>query len=391
MPLRDKLRIDDRFSWAFTGVLVAVAFGIAGLYTALRENRPNLVVEIENQADVLDVHRPLEDLKLSFRGQDIQQQNLNLRIFTVRVSNKGREDVLQGQYDQESPWGIKVSVGQIIEARLATNNSTYLASRIQPEITSTDTITLKKVIFERDRFVTLEMLVLHHKGSPPRILAFGKIAGQDEIAVVDQSGQRGRQGFWSQVISGNLWVHGIRFGGYVVFLIALSLAVAGCFIIVSDIQEFTRKRRIRSVLIRMEGNDEKIVSVLKQTYIEQGPDGLVGLRKALKDDRRLKKGLSRLKRSENEDSETGPPEEMGLELASVHEDPYRSGIHPEPIRSSDDYVVISPGGERYVRVGLPAAILKLAKEGFVKLQAEGKVEVDPSVQETLDEFERQLG
>jgi hypothetical protein len=87
MPLRDKLRIDDRFSWAFTGVLVAVVFGIVGLYATLRENRPNLVVEIENQADVLDVHRPLEDLKLSFRGQDIQQQNLNLRIFTIRVAN----------------------------------------------------------------------------------------------------------------------------------------------------------------------------------------------------------------------------------------------------------------------------------------------------------------
>jgi hypothetical protein len=154
IPLTEKLRLDERFSWSFTGVVLAVLFGIVGLYTALRESHPNLVIEIENQADVLDVHRPLQDLKLLFRGQDIQQQNLNLRIFTIRISNKGREDILQGQYDQDGTWGIKVSTGQIIEVRLSTNNSSYLAERISPEITSADTVTLKKVIFERDRYVT---------------------------------------------------------------------------------------------------------------------------------------------------------------------------------------------------------------------------------------------
>jgi len=102
IPLREKLRIDDRFSWSFLGVVLAVLFGVASLYTAFRENRPNLAVDVKNQADVLDIHRPLQDLKLSFRGQDIQQQNLNLRIFTIRVSNKARQDVLQTQYDQDS-------------------------------------------------------------------------------------------------------------------------------------------------------------------------------------------------------------------------------------------------------------------------------------------------
>jgi len=143
MAIRDKLRLDDRFSWSFTGVVLAVGFGVFAIYATLRESRPNLVAEIENQSDVLDVHRPLRDLALSFRGQDIQQQNLNLRIFTIRISNKGREDVLQGQYDQEGTWGIRISSGQIIEVRLGTTNSPYLASRIGPEITGANAVTLK--------------------------------------------------------------------------------------------------------------------------------------------------------------------------------------------------------------------------------------------------------
>ena len=197
MAIREKLRIDDRFSWSFTGVILAVLFGAIGLYSLLRENRPNLVCEIQNQSDVLDLHRPLKDLALEFRGQDIQQQNLNLRIYTVRVSNKGRVDILQSYYDQDTPWGITVKPGQIIEARLTSSNSSYLTSRIGPEVSDPNTITLRKVIFEHDRYATLDILVLHHKESPPRIGSFGKIAGIDEIPVIDISAQQGRPGFVS--------------------------------------------------------------------------------------------------------------------------------------------------------------------------------------------------
>jgi hypothetical protein len=111
MTIERKLRMDDRFSWSFLGAilgLLGIAFAAVTLYSDFRDSRPDIVYEIENQSDVFDLHRPLKDLTLSFRGQDVQQQNLNLRILTVRLWNKGGKDILQSQYDQSDTWGIKV-------------------------------------------------------------------------------------------------------------------------------------------------------------------------------------------------------------------------------------------------------------------------------------------
>ena len=113
LSVTQKLRMDDRFSWSFTGVVLALLFGAVAVYSVVHERRPSLVCEIDNQSDVLDLHRPLQDLKLAFRGQDIQQQNLNLRILTIRLVNRGGLDILQNQYDQEADWGLRVVPPQL--------------------------------------------------------------------------------------------------------------------------------------------------------------------------------------------------------------------------------------------------------------------------------------
>jgi len=89
----------------------------------------------------------------------------------------------------------------VIEVRVGQNNSQYLATHISPTIVAADTIQLSKVIFERDKYVTLDILVLHHKESPPEIASFGKIAGINQIAVIDASAPS-KPALWQQVLSG---------------------------------------------------------------------------------------------------------------------------------------------------------------------------------------------
>ena len=57
--------------------------------------------------------------------------------------------------------------------------------------------------------------------------------------------------------------------------------------------------------------------------------------------------------------------------------------------TADDFMV-TPDGVHYLRVGLSPAIRKLANEGLVKLCSEEKVDIDPAIEATLDQFESQL-
>jgi len=76
---------------AFAGpVFLSVFLGLA----ALDKRDAGMAYEILNTTDVLDVRTPVEDLKITFRGEDIQQGNLNLRIYSIRVMNTGETDIL---------------------------------------------------------------------------------------------------------------------------------------------------------------------------------------------------------------------------------------------------------------------------------------------------------
>ena len=82
-------RIERKYAWGFIGFVLTIIFGAFGLYSIFHEKQPSVLFDITSEANVLDVRQPLKDVAISFEGQDIQQKNLNIRIFTVRVENNG--------------------------------------------------------------------------------------------------------------------------------------------------------------------------------------------------------------------------------------------------------------------------------------------------------------
>ena len=103
-------------------VSLALFFGLSNL----GEPDPKLTFEIMREIDVLDVRTPVEDLQITFQNEDIQVENLNLRIYAMRVVNNGEVDILQTQFDQEQSWGRQVIDGRVIEARLNEARPNYL-------------------------------------------------------------------------------------------------------------------------------------------------------------------------------------------------------------------------------------------------------------------------
>lgn len=245
---RERSLLRRLVSWQVLVPTASIAIGLLSLmvaFLALQEPVPGITYETISDSNVLDVRRPLQDLSIEFRGQDVQEQDLSLRILTINVVNSGEVDILPGQYDQEDDWGLKFNRGEVIEARLVDASSDYLQARLIPTILESDSVAFPKVIFERDAVFAVEVLILHPKTESPRVSSMGKIAGIDHITVSARPLARQNVSFISQVLQGNPLVHVVRAVGYsIISLVTMVVAILliAIFVVARD-ERRSRKRR----------------------------------------------------------------------------------------------------------------------------------------------------
>jgi len=253
------------------GILIALFFGIYGIYSTYQENKSEISFEIINEANILDVHEPLSELTISFQGEDIQEKNLNLRIITIRIENSGNVDILQSHYDINDIWGVHLKNGEIVRIQLIDSNSEYLKTNLKPKINN-ETIEFTKTIFEKGKYFTIEILVLHNKDKSPEIIPIGKIAGIEKITPIKLSNQK-EETIISSVFYGNIFINLIRLIFYVVLTI-LSLI----FIVLSSekIDQLKIKRRRKKIydssILESDTNifQKRQYDILKNLYVNFG-------------------------------------------------------------------------------------------------------------------------
>jgi hypothetical protein len=256
-------------------VFLSVFFGLA----ALDKRDAGMAYEILNTIDVLDVRTPVEDLKITFRGEDIQQGNLNLRIYSIRVMNTGETDILQSHYDSNEVWGLQVSDGKVIEARPTISSSDYLSRKAIPGLIGDDLVEFPKTILEEGEFFAFDMLVLHVKGQTPVISPRGKIAGIDEISMSRIPLETEEPSFVSELFSGGWLIQMTRIPLY--FLGTLLVVVAGVVIIIFVSEDLPKRiRRLKASMapaLRNHG-DATQREALKEAYGRWGTEGLKALK-----------------------------------------------------------------------------------------------------------------
>jgi hypothetical protein len=235
-------------SWSFLGVFFTLLFGIFALYLALHEKKPDIVFEIIADANVLDVHKPLKDLTVTFDGEDIQKTRQNLRIFTISVRNTGEADVLQTAYDQQQPWGLLFGGARIVdEPRLIGSNSDYIKDSLHPRIKDDNAVEFSKVIFERGKYFTIEVQVLHSVDALPQIQPLGKIAGVHKQRVIRPQASK-EPSFWQQLFAGGVLVHAVRAVIHVVGVVLFLFMLVHLSIALSILQHRRRQKRKRRYL-----------------------------------------------------------------------------------------------------------------------------------------------
>lgn len=228
--------------WSFLGVVVTVLLGIPALYVALHEKNPDIVFEIVADANVLDVHKPLKDLTVMFRGEDIQKNRQNLRIFTITVRNVGEVNVVQTAFDQNRLWGLQFPGSRIVhQPRLIDSNSDYIKDNLNPRVTEESIVGFSKIIFERGKYFTIEVQILHGADSPPPLKPIGKIAGVEEQRVVRATGST-QPTFWQELFAGGALVLTVR---AVLSFAAFILVIIGLIGLLEFKDRLQRKRRQR--------------------------------------------------------------------------------------------------------------------------------------------------
>ena len=234
----------DKVNWSFMGVIIALLFGIFAVYTFYAED-PNITFDIVNDANVLDVHKPLSELNIYFQGEDIQQKNLNLRIISVKIENTGNVDILQNFYDENVIFGLQIDGGHIIESRLIFSNSDYLTSNLNLKIVN-NTIEFSKPILEKNKYFIVEILVLHDKDKGPTIAPLGKIAGIESIDVTKSYTER--QTFFDDVFSGSSLIQSVRLVVYTTLALTGLVFIATVQGKIEDLMGSQRRRK-RSLLV----------------------------------------------------------------------------------------------------------------------------------------------
>lgn len=214
-----------------------------------------------SESDILDVRKPLKELNISFEGEDIQKDNLNLRLIRFSLKNSGQVDVLQGFYDENGLWGFEISNGKIIEIRQVESNSNYLKENIKPVIASNNLVQFEKVILEKEKYITFELLVLHNKSEPPVILPVGKIAGVDKFLLTHNiSEEEETSSFWNVILHGKIHIHLIRAIIYLLTFIMISAIIIFIITKVSGIKEAhgIKKRRKIVEKISLKSNNKHL-------------------------------------------------------------------------------------------------------------------------------------
>jgi hypothetical protein len=252
-------------------------------------------MDIAAESNVLDVKHPIPDLSILFEGRDIEEERSNLKILTIRVINDGESNIHENDFDSRIPFGLQIDDGVVVRAQIVGANSTYLTDNLRPQVQAPNRILFEKVIFDRGKFVSLEILILHKKAARPRITPLGKIAGLDQISVTDSFSDHQQETFLQQVFRGAVAIQIARTIAYALIalgtVIAVGFSIAGISSTYSNWKKHQRRRKLASLPLMRMSEHVKIREALNEIFVENGIKGLIQMREYLEQPEQLKEDI----------------------------------------------------------------------------------------------------
>ena len=249
---------------------------------ALWQQEPGVSFEVVSETDVLELYRPLDDLDIVFRGQDLQEGDLNLRIITINVVNSGATHITASDYDNDD-WGIAFHAGQVIEARLVGASDDYLGSQSDPLSINAGFVGFPKRVFDKGHFFTIEVLLLHEKEQDPTWSAVGKISGVSEFQTKGlRSSEEEDRSFRASLI---VVLRQAGLAGLATF-VGISIAYILTRLVIIVTKRFRNWRFSRTLTVRHLHNEEMREALL-DLYLGHGAAGIKELCRIVNETNRI--------------------------------------------------------------------------------------------------------
>jgi hypothetical protein len=241
--------------WPFYSVLLAAILsgGIVYAYMiTFGRQDPSLKIEILSAESLVNPYVHIENLEIIHGGVNIKSTDKTLRNMVVKIENNSSSAILKGFFDENDPFGIKISKGEIIGYEKVGYSSEYIRDNISINLPSTNKITFSPIIFDPNSYIIISVLVLHEKYDFFRVEPTGKIAIVKEIEVKYPTYSSNR--FW-QVFEGDLQIQIMRLLGYFIgALIIILVTIASSLVIGGRFDTSKKARRIREIRKSREGS-----------------------------------------------------------------------------------------------------------------------------------------
>lgn len=210
------------------GTILSFLIGAFGLVMYFKKDAPKLEFIIESESCLINNDEQLPQVRIMVDSVDILNNDENITIYSVKITNKGSKNISFYDYDNEEI-GIRVHNGRIIDVpSLLDASSEYLANKFKTEFSApADTlILLPHSILNIDDYYVLHICILHHRDISPTFESFGQIVGQKRIDVVNFNREPSN---WQLALKGSFFVQLYRLFVYGLSLIVLIFIIAALY------------------------------------------------------------------------------------------------------------------------------------------------------------------
>jgi hypothetical protein len=295
------LKIERKYAWSFLGFVLAIVFGGITLYTTfLTDKSPELTFKILSNIRVLDIYAQVQDLEILYKNENIIDHGKNLSILTLKIENGSNLDILNNFYDPNNPLGLEILDGTIVEKPeiIEASNEYIKKNVLVSQKDSTNYITFSNIIIDKHQSFSVKLLILHKSDEIPVIQPIGKIAGVEEIKVIDQTKEI-KISFWKRLLQGNIWIHIMRFFFYIISIAIIAVVIIMPPTLISDyFSKKRRKKHVHKYEERMKISASRSTDFIFNTYVDNSVDYLISIQDLLKTKEILREELLHFIRSE---------------------------------------------------------------------------------------------
>lgn len=225
--------------------------------------------------DFFQKDKKIEPLSVFYKDIDLQKNDLNIKIFRIKLLNNGDTDISESLYPEELPFGLRVTNGKFVGFTLVNslNSDEYLTKNFNHEFkdsTSSDSIIFNKIIFDKGKYVFFDLMVLHNVNTNPKLETLGKITGLDKLEIFPK---KEKEKFTLK-----------EFGYILVFAL---LAIVTLFLwigvinfiyqVIDRVTKFRRKNYINKLYQSEKNTTRTIKESLIEIYVELGKKSFVNI------------------------------------------------------------------------------------------------------------------